>query len=277
VTVDVSGFVSEQAVQDKQEELKQAKDKIAGPVPLIQDAPDPRIDLPRGLFHSGVWEREVLVRELTGADEEQLAKAKDGLGYFNTVLNTGVVSIGALDFTELSLSEREFYLNDLLIGEREQLFLKVVQVSFGNQHVLNFTCTACSEEQETTLLLDTDFPPAEVEDIQATVLEHTTSKGDKVSYRAALGSDQTAVLERRGSTVSEQNTLMLSRCITKVNGEMVVDPVGYARSLSIRDRQKLLELLVARQPAVDLNIKTVCAACGADQILGMGWMDFFRS
>lgn len=272
---DVS-FASEQATQDKQEKLRQAKEVIAGPVPLITDAPDPVIVLPRGLFHSGVWEKEATVRELTGKDEEQLAKAKDGLGYFNVVLSTGVESIGALDLTALSVPEREFYLSDLLIGEREQLFLKVVQVSFGNEHVVNFTCTSCREPQEATLLLDTDFPPKKVDNVEATVLDFTTSKGDHISYRPALGSDQTAVLERRGSTIPEQNTLMLSRCITKVNGEMVVDPLNYARSMLMRDRLKLLDLLVDRQPAIDLTAKTICAACGGDQTIGMGWMDFFR-
>ena len=275
MSTDVS-FASEQAMQDKQQEIKKAKEAIAGPVPLIQDAPDPTVTLPRGLFHSGVWEREVTARELTGADEEQLARAKDGLGYFNAVLSAGVVSIGSLDFESLTHGEREFYLNDLMIGEREQLFLKVVQVSFGNEHTMSFTCTICNEAQETMLLLDTDFPPKEVEDVTATVLEYTTFKGDTLTYRPALGADQAAVLEKRGTTTAEQNTVMLSRCVTQVNGGMVVDPMGFARSLSIRDRLKLLELLVERQPTVDLNVKTVCAACGGDQTLGIGWMDFFR-
>lgn len=276
MTTDVA-YASEQGVQDKQAELRAAKEAIAGPVPLIEDAPDPVIRLPRGLFHSGVWEREVRCRELTGVDEEALAKSASAYAYFNTVLALGVVSIGSFDITPHSIPERQYFLNDLLIGEREQVFLKIVQVSFGNTRNVDFTCQTCSTEQEVTLLLDTDFPPAKVENADATVLEHTTSKGDVLTYRAALGGDQEEVMDKKGLTSAEQNTLMLERCVTKRNGELIPDPHGFARSLTMRDRQKLLELMVARQPQIDLNIVTTCAACGGKQTLGMGWGDFFRS
>ena len=270
-------FASEQGVQDKQQELRSAKEAIAGPVPLIDETPDPVLVLPRGLFHSGVWEKEVLCRELTGVDEEALAKAQTPYAYFNTVLALGVVSMGTFSFDTLSVPERQFYLNDLLLGEREQLFLKIVQVSFGNSRTIGFTCQVCNEPQDVTLLLDSDFPPAEVEDIESTTQEFVTSKGDVLTFRGALGADQEAVMEKKGLSVAEQNTLMISRCVTKVNGEILPDPLVYARSLLMRDRQKFLDLLVARQPQIDLNITTTCASCGAQQQLGMGWTDFFRS
>lgn len=270
-------FASEQSVQDKQQEIRAAKEAIAGPVPLIDEVPDPVLVLPRGLFHSGVWEKEVLCRELTGADEETLGKANTPYAYFNSVLALGVVSIGAFDLSLHSLPERQYFLGDLLLGEREQIFLKIVQVSFGNKRDISFTCQSCAEGQEVALLLDTDFPPVEVENVEATTLDHVTSKGDVVTYRGALGTDQEEVMDKKGLNMAEQSTLMLSRCITKVNGEILPDPVGYARNLPMRDRVKLLELLVARQPQIDLNITTTCAACGAQQVLGMGWTDFFRS
>jgi hypothetical protein len=270
-------FASEQAVQDKQQTLREAKEAIAGPVPLIDDAPDPVIKLPRGLFHSGIWEREAVCRELTGVDEEALAKATTPYQYFNTVLALGVTSIGSFDLSKHSVPERQYFLNDLLIGEREQIFLKVVQVSFGNSRDIGFTCQSCGVAQEVHLLLDTDFPPTKVENVDATTLEWTTSKGEVLTYRAALGSDQEEVMDKKGLSVAEQNTLMISRCVTKRNGDLVTDPMGFARSLSMRDRQKFLELLVERQPQIDLNVTTTCASCGASQTLGMGWGDFFRS
>jgi hypothetical protein len=275
VTTDV--FPAEQALQDKQADLRAAKEAIAGPVPLIEDAPDPTVVLPRGLFHSGIWEREVRCRELTGIDEEALARAKTPYEYFNTVLALGAVSLGSFDLTPLSVPERQYYLNELLIGEREQVFLKIVQVSFGNKREINFKCQSCGTDQDVTLLLDNDFPPQEVENVEATTLDHTTSQGDVITYKAALGADQEAVMDKKGLTVAQQNTLMLSRCITKRNGELIPDPHGYALGLPMRDRQKILELIVARQPQIDLNITTTCVACSASQTLGMGWGDFFRS
>jgi T4 bacteriophage base plate protein len=270
-------FASEQISQDKQQEVRAAKEAIAGPVPLIEDAPDPVVVLPRGLFHNGIWEKEATCRELTGADEEALAKVVTPYAYFNSVLALGTVSIGSFDLSTLAAPEREYYLGDLLLGEREQLFLKIVQVSFGNVRKMGFTCTMCSEPQDVDLLLDTDFPPKKVENVEVTTLDHTTSKGDVVTYRGARGQDQEEVLSKKGINVAEQSTMMIARCITKVNGEILPDPQKYARSLSIRDRQKLLELLVERQPSIDLDITTTCASCGAQQSLSMGWADFFRS
>jgi len=276
VTSDVA-YASEQAVQDKQQALREAKEAIAGPVPLIEDAPDPTLVLPRGLFHSGVWERDVVCRELTGIDEEQLAKAKTPYDYFSTVLALGVVQIGTFDLSPLSIPERQYFLSDLLIGEREQIFLKIVQVSFGNDREINFKCQSCGTDQDVTLLLDTDFKPAEVENVEATTLEHTTSKGDVLTYRGALGGDQEAVMDKKGLSVAEQNTMMISRCVTKCNGELIPDPMGYARSLPMRDRSKILDLIVARQPQIDLNVTTTCVACAVPQTLGLGWRDFFRT
>jgi len=276
VTSDVA-FASEQAVQDKQQALREAKEAIAGPVPLIEDALDPTLVLPRGLFHSGVWERDVLCRELTGIDEEQLAKAKTPYEYFSTVLALGVVQVGTFDLSAHSVPERQFFLNDLLIGEREQIFLKVVQVSFGNDREINFKCQACGTDQDVTLLLDTDFKPSEVENVEATTLDHTTSKGDVITYRGALGADQEAIMDKKGLSVAEQNTMMISRCVTKRNGELIPDPMAYARSLPMRDRQKILDLIVARQPQIELNITTTCVACSMPQTLGLGWRDFFST
>jgi len=270
-------FVSEQDVQDKQQEIRAAKEAIAGPVPLIEEAPDPVLRLPRGLFHSGIWEKEAKCRELTGVDEEVLAKSATPFTYFNSVLALGTESIGSFDLGSLSLAERSYYLNELLLGEREQLFLKIVQVSFGNARNVGFTCQSCGDPQDVKLLLDTDFPPAEVKDVEVSTIDHTTFKGDRVTYRGALGADQEEILEKKGLSAAEQNTLMLSRCITRVNGEILPDPMAYARNLTMRDRAKLLELLVERQPQIDLNITTTCASCGAQQTLGMGWSDFFRS
>lgn len=270
-------LATEQAVQDKQADIRAAKEAIAGPVPLISDAPDPVHRLPRGLFHKGIWEREVLCRELTGVDEEALAKAQNAYGYFNTVLALGVVSIGSFDLSQLSVAERQFYLSDLLIGEREQIFLKIVQVSFGNERPVGFNCQTCGEAQDVKLLIDTDFQPAEVTDVEATTLDYTTSKGEILTYRAGLGSDQEEVMDKKGLSMAEQNTLMISRCVTKRNGELIPDPTAFARSLPMRDRNRILELLVARQPQIELNITTNCASCGARQLLSMGWGDFFRS
>lgn len=248
----------------------------AGPVPLLGEAPDALLLLPRGMYVNGGWQRSVLVRELTGVDEEALAKVPDQLAFYDTVIALGTESVGELDLASLPLSERKQYLNQLLLGERDMLFMKVAQTSFGNEKNIDFNCSRCETKNTVTLLLDQDFPPKQVDDIHTILHTFTTSKGDVVEYQAATGADQEEALSRKGVSLAEQNTIILAKCMTKLNDKMIVDPLKFARNMGIRDRQTLLDKLIALQPVIDLSLTTRCVGCGGDQTLNLGWGDIFR-
>lgn len=272
----MTDLMSEQPQRDIQDDLRRAQELTAGPVPLLGVAPDSLLTLPRGLFHAGTWQKSVVTRELTGADEEKLAKVPDQLAFYSTVIALGTESIGELSFDGMPLVDCKQYLNQLLLGERDMLFMKVTQTSFGNEKEINFNCSRCETEQSVTLLLDQDFPPKQVDNLEALVHSYTTTDGDVLEYRPAVGADQEEAVTRKGASLAEQNTIILSRCITKRNGQMIVDPTRYARNLGIKDRQLILNALIALQPIIDLTLKTECAACGGDQTLGLGWGDIFR-
>lgn len=276
---DVRDFLSSAELEDKQKSLQAAKEAIAGPVPLINEAPDTTFKLQRGLYHNGIRKTEVVVRELTGGDEETLAKTKEPTDYYDTVLALGTASIGDLDFLDKPLAERKSLVRDLLIGERDQLFLMIIKTTFGETRTINFTCTRCREAQDITLYLSEDFKPQEVDPelLAEDAFEFKTSRGDNLTVRLALGDDQHEAFARKGATQAEQNSTILSRCITKRNGGLIVDPVEYVRSLSMRDRSELLNELVRRQPTINLEVKTTCAACSSDQRLTLGWGDLFRT
>jgi hypothetical protein len=226
------------------------------------------------LYHDGQYYAEAEVRELTGADEEALSRVKDEMASFSTVIALGTVRIGPVDLTEMSVAEKRGVLGGLLLGDRDKLFLNIVRVTFGDVKPISFRCIHCEEEQEVDLLLSTDFPQTEG-DVSARVFSYVSSHGHEIEYRLATGADQEAVLDRPIST-AEANTLMLSRCITKVGGQMVVDPLGFARNLGMKDRSQLLEDLVKKQPSITLEVKTKCAACGEEVPLNIGWGTIFR-
>jgi len=269
--------VTDVQTNDKQAEIRAAKEAIAGPVPLIGDAPATVLTLPRGLFQQGGWQRDVIVRELTGIDEESLSKVNDQLAFFSTVVALGTVSIGNMDVASIPLAERKFFLGELLIGEREQIFMKIIQATFGNEKTVPFTCTLCSTEQEMALLIDQDFIPKEISDIEQLTFTYTLRNGDVIEVRAAVGADQEETLTRRGASVAEQNTILLSRCITKRNGDLIVDPIVFCRKLGIKDRYAVLEAMIERQPSVQLDVTTACSACGGEQKIGLAWADLFRA
>lgn len=260
----------------RQQKLAEAKAAIAGKTPLIRDAPDCIVHLPRGLFQGGSWKKEAEVRELTGADEEALARTKEANDFFDLVLAHGVVRIEDVDLLSQPVGARQGSLRELLVGERSQLLLAILAATYGDEKVLNVTCPHCDLEQEVTLLLSQDFTPKPVEGLDQTTFTYTTSKGEEVSYRLVTGADQMEALKRKGMTTAEQNTLILSRCITTVNGTLVVNPMGYARNLGMKDRTAMLQAMVDKQPDIDLTVQMFCMGCGGEIVLALGWGDLFR-
>lgn len=267
---------AEELVASQEQKLSDAKAAIAGPTPLIPEAPDTALELRRGLFHKGAFKKTVRVRELTGMDEEQLAKVSPA-DHQDAVIALGVESIDDFALEGLPLAERQTYMRSLLIGERDQIYLKVVQATFGNEKTVAFTCPdpECAAEQEVTFLLDTDFPVHEVEDLQESYT-HETSKGQVVEYRLINGDDQWEVWHKKGANVATQNTEILARCITRVNNGLIPDPHQFARKLPMRDRQAILAGIIDHQPSVSLEVTTTCTACGREQPLAVGWRDLFR-
>jgi hypothetical protein len=266
-----------QSIDSLQADLARARQATVGEIPLIQPSVDPDVTLPRGLLLNGSWHTRVTVRELTGVDEEALARVKSVLDMFDTVLGLGTTRIGDVDLTSMPLVERQGMLQQLLLGERDQLYIAIIRATYGNEKKLKFTCPSCDEEQDLFLFLAEDFKAREVADVARTEFTYTTRRGDVLSYRPAIGSDQIEALGKKGASPAEQNTVMLSRCIKTANGQMLVNPVEFARGMSMMDRQALLEELVERQPSVDMAITINCVACREDHTIPLGWGDIFRA
>ena len=259
-----------------QADLARARQETVGPVPLIQQSMDPTFKLPRGLMYSGTWHTQVTVRELTGIDEEVLARVKTVQDMFDSVIALGTTRIGTMELSSMPLAERQGLLQTLLLGERDQLYLAVVRATYGDEKVLKYTCPACNEEQDLTIVISEDFKPKEVEGAAGTEFSYHTSKGQIITYRPAIGSDQIEALNKKGASPAEQNTIILSRCIKAVDGQLVVNPIEYARGLPMRDRTSLLDLLMERQPTVSLDLTINCAVCREEQTISLGWGDLFR-
>lgn len=260
----------------KEKEIQDAQKVVTGSIPLIEDPAPNLIELPRGRYVGKKWETEVELRELTGADEEALARFNDAADFFDGVVVYGTARIGSTQLTDLSFPERQSILADLLIGEREQLFINIARITYGNEKDITHTCPSCGNEAETTLLLSEDIKIPVMENPYTLTYTMVTSKGDTLSYRLTTGADQLAVIKRRGASAAEQSTLMISECVVKVNDKPVVDPVGMARSLSMGDRRKLLDHLVEIQPSPDMNLKMPCAQCGFELVFPLSWGDIFR-
>jgi hypothetical protein len=263
-------------VSDKESDLKAAEDVVRGDVPRITEGPDLLVRLPRGLYVNNTWEGEAEVRELTGNDEEALARFKEAPEIFNAVVVYGTSRIGSTDLLGKSYAERDALLGKLLLGEREQLFLNVARVTYGDTREFEEKCPQCETDLDTTLIISEDIKIREMETPFQVQRSYTTTKGRKVTYRLVTGNDQKLLLSRRGATAAEHNTILLSECIMQVDGQPVVDPEAFAKGLSMGDRRDLLTEMVEEQPSPTLSIEIPCPSCGFVLTLGLGWEHFFR-
>ena len=108
--------------------LRQALDS-ASPEPDPEIPPNDLVDLPGGIIRADVI-RTAVVRELTGKDEEALARASQSLNPFhfvNTLLECGVVRFGQEDE-----SETRQLLKEALIGDRDALILGIRRATYGD-------------------------------------------------------------------------------------------------------------------------------------------------
>jgi hypothetical protein len=253
------------------------KEALAGDMPTMGEPENPVLTLPRGRFVGGKWETSAEVRELTGNDEEYLSRRRDPLDYFDAVLALGVTRLGSTDMGSLNVAEREQILSSLLGGERELLFLTVIRTTFGNERDLEFQCGSCQGEFTTTLLLDNDFPLVDTLGFDPPLTyEFTTSKGDTVEYRLVNGADQKEAATKRGATTAEQNTIVLTNVIRKVNGDLPFDLKDYVLGLSMKDRRDLINAMDERLPTINNEVDLECHSCGTKNRVTLNWGDLFR-
>ncbi|MER5754291.1 hypothetical protein [Streptomyces sp. NPDC002088] len=259
--------------------LSEAQGQVAKP--QIELPAGGNFRLPGGLVQGSDYtdtRYDAEVRELTGADEEALTKARSGgVGKFiTTLLQSGTVSVGGQKASAALLS-------NLLLGDRDMLLLEIRRATYGDEVVWDqFSCPWCSEEFRLAVTLD-EIPIRRMENPSERVFEVELRRGRKAFVRLPVGADQEAILavvER--ATDSEQNTLLISRVLISVvesNGSenAVTGNPEFARSLGILDRKAILDAIEKNQPGPQYNeVKFTHESCGKEVPLFITAGDLFQ-
>lgn len=217
--------------------------------------------LQRGLFNktTNTWEKEAEVRELTGYDEEQIASLDNRVSltyadYITEILKLGVISIGNIP----NVADR---VEDLTIGDRNALFLAVVRTTYGRERSFDKVCTSCNKINKIIIDLVDDFPTVEPSFDPTDTLKVPLRDGSIHELRPPTAADTTYV-GKHATTNAEQSTMLLARC-SVWNENPPKDPVSWARSLGMADRNKLIKELISiemgpRMEGVDVE----CVHCG---------------
>lgn len=231
------------------------------PKPVISLPPDGTVILSGGSRLDERPVREAVVGELTGADEERLAKSRaNDTRWFNVLLQCGTVEIDGKPVTEEML-------NGLLVGDRELLALGIRSATYGpDVEVGEIYCPVCNQNFDAVVSLETDvgYRPMTGEP----TFEVKLRKGGVALVRLPNGADQTAYTEDPDLTDAERNSLLLSRCVETLPGDLgdqmpVAGFPSLVRSLGISDRRTILSEIDNRMPGPRYDeVEIEHAECG---------------
>lgn len=237
-------------------------------VPKIKEAPQPLVELIRGAFNKETdsWETFATVRELNGFDEEAIASIDSRKmvypEFMSFLLKRAVLRIGNMD-----VQENPSIVDHLIVGDRDLLFLGIVEATYGKTREYQVNCQSCGASNDVFVSMD-EFKRKEPTFDVKEAFSVTLSDGSTVSLRLPNGFDSQQIA-KKAKTTAEQNTMMISRCVLAEKGRNNED---WAKSLSLKDRNLLIKELAEKQPGPVIGeVNAQCATCEADLNIVLDW------
>ena len=238
---------------------------------VVTRAPsDSIVDLPGGFITpTGEVIRTAEVRELTGADEEAIAKSGSRSKAMQVLLQRGLVRLGDKEPTKEDI-------DNLLSGDRDAILLGIRRITFGPTLEIDAICGMCRENQSCVVHLVDDVPVKELADSAEDRTWSIDTRGGEVVIGLPTGVVQKKLMENADKTVPEINTLLLSGCVLSVDGRPSMG-ASTALQLGMVDREKIIDSIIERNPGPRLGeVTKSCRACGEDIPLPFGLLDLFR-
>ena len=250
---------------------KFAQKAMEGPEQVVETkAPSgPEVKLPGGFIENGEVISTAEVRELTGVDEEAIAKASTTGKALNVLLQRGLVKIGSREATFADL-------DNLLSGDRDAILIGIRRITFGDTLDLSIQCGNCGVNQEVEIDISQDIPVKNLDDAVADRTWRVKTKKGYVTVSLPTGITQKKLIENADKTTAEINTMLLAGCVMSVNDEPSMG-ASTVLSLGMNDRSKIIDEIIARNPGPRLGeVKKMCKACGEFIALPLSLVELFR-
>jgi hypothetical protein len=270
MTTKISAVDNPQLVNQIAEEA--LSDQVGSQEPVRRKAPTPpdtTVELVAGLmdpFEGFISTAEV--RELTGADEEAIAKAADIGRALMLILERAVVRLGDKP------AEKDV-LDMLLAGDREMLLLAIRRVTFGDEVIFEGPlCSKCPDQTQTlTVGLNTDV---KLKKLESDKTFNITCKVGTVEVSLPTGHTQKSLVNSNNKTAAELDTIVLKSCVKSINGIPLIDG-DEVRNLGIKDRRDILKAISDRNPGPQLDeITKPCQFCGSEVPLPLTLASLFQ-
>jgi len=238
-----------------------------------------RLVLPGGILDNhGQCFKTVLVRELTGQDEELLADRR----YRNAAHQvTDFLSQVLLEVPGLNKPVSPDLAAEMLIGDRDYILLRLRQIALGDrvEQVLRCPAPACGQKADVEFMIS-ELRIRRVATVQPEYqfeFSAAPRKGDPASTLAVLrlptGRDLEAILDCKDVNPALANTKLFARILKKLGRARIDEEV--AREIPLKLRQELTAFLRQITPGPELNVEIQCPHCGADMSYPFDLYGFF--
>lgn len=260
-----------EVISDNIQDIKDLAKQISGSDEIITRHPvDPTVELPGGFISSdGSLAKSATVRELTGRDEELIAKGGNKSIMLNTILSLGLEKLGYNKPTAQDL-------DSLLAGDRDAILLGIRKVTFGNTVDGVIDCPGCGVKQDMLIDLDEDVEVVELADpIKDRVFEVELRAGTAV-VGLPNGLVQKQLSENLYKSTAEKMSIFLGGCLISINDNPCIG-ASSAANLGILDRETLFAEIVKRNPGPRLEaVVKACKACGVEISVPLSLAELFR-
>jgi hypothetical protein len=234
----------------------------------IKPPSDPQVTLLAGLqVPFGEFISTAEVRELTGADEEAIARISDISKGLMTILERAVVKLND------SPVDRDL-LDTMLAGDRELLLLEIRKLTFGSEVAIEGQiCSKCEDTKSITIDLDKDVPMKKLENDPVFTVK---CKIGDVKVKLPNGVVQKQLVTATNKTAPELDSIVLKSCVLEINGNPILDS-NTVLKMSVSDRRAILNAISERNPGPQLQqIKKECPTCGQEVSLPLTLADLFQ-
>ena len=218
----------------------------------------------------GVVHTEFEFREMTGADEEAIARntvKNSGSKVISTILDRCIVRIGTILKSETKPAKWTEIIKSLLVADQDYAVMEIRKLSVGSQITVKHVCPSCNKE----LTTEVDVDELEVVPFGGDrVIEFELKKGYKdkdgnvYTYgkvRFPNGLDREILEPVARNNISTANTLLLSRLVVEL-GDLKHVNDAIMRNLTSGDRSAIMEALSENKFGINFETEVDCPNCG---------------
>lgn len=251
-------------------------------VPVIDDPPEGAAHLLWGVEYEGKRYRSALVGELTGADEEAIARLPRSSSNYNIMvvdlhLRRAVKQIGPVDSDSADFDR---LLGELLICDRDILFKEILLATYGKtRDYEGVPCPTCRFEMDMHVDIEGLIQVTNDREFTTDHFSVELRSGAHAVMRYTRGMDQLSVFHdsKRVMSTPEANTGFIAACAINLDGRLLPDPQQWARDLGAADRRKIVTALLD-VPAIGFKeVEVPCEKCGENLPTVFGWADLLPS